>query len=415
MSKTVILFLLIFELGLSLFFKQLANSVAPLGSPLILTTKYLNLLALNLQRAYQKDHTIDLTQSSFYSKTNTIVFCCNKCGTISKPVSIRAYLASKFGCLFCSKRVNQVQSVPKRLATQKALQAFGKPWLGLTGSKHPKYTGESNRINVDPEFRRQVAANYNWRCFLTNTKASAFNPCHAHHLIPISVNPLLKNDPRNGVFINAFAHRKFHALYGCNATVEDFEQFARLFYNKQNDSFKWRSFFNALITNPNKVKIFTENDLLANRNTTSLKHRAARWVLEAQNMGHFFFGFNPKKYLNIRKTNIIVCCSKHNQCFEFNLYNYKRHMCHLLPCCDMTIQKIKKPIRSFSKDNIPADLCGCQYKNVNKPLHAYLGDSNSIKFEKYTPKRYVTKYKRQILLKINFKSSYRFAPRFCVF
>jgi hypothetical protein len=176
---------------------------------------------------------------------------CNACSSPNDTweTKVRSYLnAKKTGCPGCKKRVasethkGKVTSEDtKRKIGEKVSQRPGS-LTGVTGAAHPRSKGGTardlkNPSNADYEWKNAVRKRCGYACVITqervkktvkNGKPQRFA---CHHLESFDVNPDLRYEPTNGVFLKWEIHSAFHDEYGYGRNTEaQFVKFCREVY-----------------------------------------------------------------------------------------------------------------------------------------------------------------------------------------
>jgi len=96
------------------------------------------------------------------------------------------------------------------------------------GEEHHNWKGgkssETNRIRSQKRFKEwkeTLLSKAGYKC----EKCGSPKDLHVHHILPIKLYPEKILDLDNGVVLCSHCHRRFHHLYGRDATKEEFEKF----------------------------------------------------------------------------------------------------------------------------------------------------------------------------------------------
>jgi len=96
------------------------------------------------------------------------------------------------------------------------------------GEEHHNWKGgkssKTNRIRSQKRFKEwkeTLLSRAGYKC----EKCGSPKDLHVHHIWPINLYPEKILDLDNGVVLCSHCHRRFHHLYGRDATKEEFEKF----------------------------------------------------------------------------------------------------------------------------------------------------------------------------------------------
>lgn len=202
----------------------------------------------DLEKEAQKRNHELVDFGNYQNVHSTVKLLCNTCDAPNNTweTTVHSYLNSKkSGCPGCKKKVTSethkgkvTSEETKRKIGEKASQRPGS-LTGVTGEAHPRYKGGTARdlkspSNADYTWKNAVRKRCNFTCVITGEKQQKGKGQRyaCHHLEGFNINPDLRYEPTNGVFLKWEIHSEFHNQHGHGANTE--AQFAEFYHNVYN-------------------------------------------------------------------------------------------------------------------------------------------------------------------------------------